>query len=57
MARMFKFRTMTVQENGSAVVQATRDDPRVTSIGRLLRSASIDELPQFVERPQGVRCS
>lgn len=44
---MLKFRTMTVQENDSAVVQATRDDPRVTSIGRLLRSASIDELPQL----------
>jgi undecaprenyl-phosphate galactose phosphotransferase/putative colanic acid biosynthesis UDP-glucose lipid carrier transferase len=45
---MFKFRTMTVQENGPIVAQATRDDPRVTSIGRLLRSASIDELPQLL---------
>jgi Undecaprenyl-phosphate glucose phosphotransferase len=45
---IFKFRTMTVQENGAAVLQATRDDPRVTSIGRLLRSASIDELPQLL---------
>src|SRR6202000_2941314 len=44
---IFKFRTMTVLENGAAVVQATRDDPRVTSIGRILRSASIDELPQL----------
>jgi undecaprenyl-phosphate glucose phosphotransferase len=44
---IFKFRTMTVQENGATVLQATRDDPRVTSIGRLLRSASIDELPQL----------
>ena len=44
---IFKFRTMTVQENGDSVLQATRDDPRVTSIGRLLRSASIDELPQL----------
>jgi undecaprenyl-phosphate galactose phosphotransferase/putative colanic acid biosynthesis UDP-glucose lipid carrier transferase len=45
---MFKFRTMTVQENGPIVAQATRDDPRVTAIGRLLRSASIDELPQLL---------
>jgi undecaprenyl-phosphate galactose phosphotransferase/putative colanic acid biosynthesis UDP-glucose lipid carrier transferase len=44
---MFKFRTMIVQENGPNVTQATRDDPRVTAIGRLLRSASIDELPQL----------
>ncbi|MDW3502864.1 sugar transferase, partial [Escherichia coli] len=39
---------MTVQWNGDTVVQATRDDPRVTSIGTLLRAASIDELPQLV---------
>jgi lipopolysaccharide/colanic/teichoic acid biosynthesis glycosyltransferase len=44
---MFKFRTMTVQENGQsgeAITQATRNDPRVTAIGRLLRAYSIDEL-------------
>lgn len=44
---MYKFRTMTVQEDGTNVVQATRDDPRVTNIGRHLRAASIDELPQL----------
>jgi Undecaprenyl-phosphate glucose phosphotransferase len=44
---ILKFRTMTVQENGPRVVQATRDDSRVTAIGRLLRSTSIDEFPQL----------
>jgi undecaprenyl-phosphate galactose phosphotransferase/putative colanic acid biosynthesis UDP-glucose lipid carrier transferase len=38
---------MTVEENGSDVVQATRADLRVTPIGRLLRASSIDELPQL----------
>jgi Undecaprenyl-phosphate glucose phosphotransferase len=50
---IFKFRTMSVQENGPAVLQATRDDPRVTAIGRLLRSASIDELPQLLNVLKG----
>lgn len=50
---IFKFRTMTVQENGPTVSQATRDDPRVTAIGRLLRSASIDELPQLLNVLKG----
>jgi Undecaprenyl-phosphate glucose phosphotransferase len=50
---MFKFRTMRVQENGPVVAQVTRDDPRVTAIGRLLRSASIDELPQLLNVLKG----
>jgi putative colanic acid biosynthesis UDP-glucose lipid carrier transferase len=39
---------MTVTEDGAIVQQATRDDERVTSIGRLLRRYSIDELPQLL---------
>jgi Undecaprenyl-phosphate glucose phosphotransferase len=43
-----KFRTMSVQENGATVVQATKNDSRVTRVGRRLRSSSIDELPQLL---------
>jgi lipopolysaccharide/colanic/teichoic acid biosynthesis glycosyltransferase len=44
---ILKFRTMSVMENGSSVLQATRDDPRVTKVGRYLRVTSLDELPQL----------
>jgi putative colanic acid biosynthesis UDP-glucose lipid carrier transferase len=45
--RVFKFRTMTVAEDGNKVGRATKDDQRVTTIGRILRKTSIDELPQL----------
>jgi len=51
---VWKFRTMTCCEDGkSAFVQATRDDCRVTSFGRILRKTSLDELPQFINVLQG----
>jgi putative colanic acid biosysnthesis UDP-glucose lipid carrier transferase len=42
-----KFRTMSVQENGSVVEQAKRDDDRVTKVGAFLRKTNLDEMPQF----------
>ena len=42
-----KFRTMNVLENGEQVTQATRDDHRITALGRFLRRTSLDELPQL----------
>lgn len=46
--RIFKFRTMTVQEDGTRVVQARPDDERFTRVGRWLRRTSLDELPQLI---------
>ncbi len=45
--RILKFRSMTVMEDGAAVRQAQRHDPRVTRVGRIIRGSSIDELPQL----------
>jgi putative colanic acid biosysnthesis UDP-glucose lipid carrier transferase len=50
---ILKFRSMSVLENGGRIVQARRDDPRITRIGRILRKTSIDELPQLINVLKG----
>ncbi len=52
---IYKFRTMRDHEPEAPgqLQQATRDDPRVTPLGRLLRRSSLDELPQLINVLQG----
>jgi len=44
---VWKFRSMTATDNGHEVVQAQKDDVRITPFGAFLRRTSLDELPQF----------
>ncbi|PHS69372.1 MAG: undecaprenyl-phosphate glucose phosphotransferase [Methylophaga sp.] len=45
--KVWKFRSMTVTEDGETVTQATKGDLRITPYGAFLRKTSLDELPQF----------
>lgn len=51
--KVYKFRTMTVTEDGDDIRQAEKDDERFTPFGAWLRRHSLDELPQFLNVIQG----
>ncbi len=51
--KVYKFRSMTVCEDGADVPQAKRCDSRITPFGAFLRKTSLDELPQFINVLQG----
>jgi putative colanic acid biosynthesis UDP-glucose lipid carrier transferase len=46
--QIFKFRTMSVLEDGPSIIQVQFGDKRVTRLGTWLRRTSIDELPQLL---------
>ena len=51
--RVYKFRSMYLHDDETILKQASKDDGRVTTVGKFLRKTSLDELPQFINVLQG----
>jgi lipopolysaccharide/colanic/teichoic acid biosynthesis glycosyltransferase/GNAT superfamily N-acetyltransferase len=51
--RIFKFRTMVDRPQGMGPAVTYHNDPRITRIGRFLRKAKVDELPQLLNVVKG----
>ncbi len=51
--KIYKFRTLSTLEDGAVIRQVTRNDPRLTRVGQLLRNLGIDELPQLLNVLKG----
>lgn len=52
--KIYKFRSMfTDRGDVSGVAQTTRNDPRITRVGRFIRKSNIDELPQLINVLKG----
>lgn len=50
---IIKFRSMRTDAEKNGAVWASKDDPRVTRVGRIIRKLRIDELPQFINVLRG----
>ena len=51
--RLIKVRSMVVHQSSNSADTTSRDDPRITPLGKLLRRSKIDELPQLINVLKG----